>query len=74
MDEMSIDTKKLTVATRAKITSHDRMTGTLVVQIDCIGFYNLKVDEKGKLKMTGMKLYLADHDFLRALSGPHPGM
>ncbi len=74
VDEMSIDTKKLTVATRAKIAFHDRMTGNLVVQIDCIGFYNLKVDGKGKLKMTGMKLYLADPEALMVLSGPPPGM
>jgi len=72
VDEMSIDTKKLTVATRAKIAFHDRITGNLVLQIDCIGFYNLKVEGKGKLKMTGMKLYLADPEALMAISGPPP--
>lgn len=74
VQEMSIDTKKLTVVTRAKITFHDRATGNLVVQIDGIGFYNLKVEGKGKLKMTGMKLYLANPEALMALSGPPPGM
>jgi hypothetical protein len=74
VDEMSIDTKKLSVVSRAKITFHERATGNLVIHIDCIGFYNLKVDGKGKLKMTGMKLYLADPMALMALSGPPPGM
>ncbi|MCU0288036.1 MAG: hypothetical protein MUF15_16785 [Acidobacteria bacterium] len=74
VDEMSIDTKKLSVTARLKIDFHDRLTGGLVLHLDGIAFYNLKVGERGKLKMTGMKLYVSDPLALMQLSGPPPGM
>lgn len=72
VDEMSIDTKKLTAVARLTIEFHDRITGYLVLHIDGIAFYNLKVEGRGKLKMTGMKLYLSDPAALMQISGPPP--
>jgi len=74
VDELSIDTKKLTVVARLAIDFHDRASGALVLHVDGIAFYNLKVGKKNKLKMTVLKLYFADPIALMAISGPPPGM
>lgn len=74
VDELSIDTKKMTVVARLAIDFNDRITGALVLHVDGIAFYNLKVDENKKLKMTFLKLYFADPEALMAISGPPPGM
>jgi hypothetical protein len=74
VDELSIDTKKLTVVARLAIDFHDRMTGELVLHVDGIAFYNLKVEKGDKLKMTGLKLYFADPEAVMGLAGPPPGM
>jgi hypothetical protein len=72
--EMTIDTQNLTVVTRVIIDFHDRATGGLVLHLDGIAFYNLKLDENNKLKMTFLKLYTANPEALMALFGPPPGM
>ncbi len=74
VDEMSIDTRNLTVVARATIEFHERASGNLVLHLDGIGFYNLKLDENNKLKMTFLKLYTSNPEALMALSGPPPGM
>jgi hypothetical protein len=74
VDEMSIDTKKLTVVARLSIDFNDRYSGALVLHVDAIAFYNLKVDKKNKLEMTFLKLYFADPVAVMALSSPPPGM
>jgi len=74
VDELSIDTKKLTVVSRLSIDFNDRFTGALVLHVDATAFYNLKVEKKNKLKMTWLKLYFADPEAVMALSGPPPGM
>jgi len=73
LDELSIDTKKLTAAARINIEFHDRMTGDLILNIDGIAFYNLKIEKKHKLKMTCLKLYVSDPEALMQISGPPPG-
>ena len=74
VEEFSLDTKKLTVTARLAIDFHDRASGALVLHVDGIAFYNLKVEKKNKLKMTALKLYFADPEALMAISGPPPGM
>ena len=74
VDEMSIDTRKLTVVTRLSIDFNDRYSGALVLHVDAVAFYNLKVDKKNKLKMTFLKLYFANPEAVMAISGPPPGM
>jgi hypothetical protein len=74
VEELSIDTKKLTVVTRLSIDFNDRYSGALVLHVDAIAFYNLKVEKKNKLKMTFLKLYFADPEAVMALSAPPPGM
>jgi hypothetical protein len=74
VDELSIDTKKLTVVARLAIDFHHRMTGELVLHVDAIAFYNLKVEKGHTLKMTCLKLYFADPEAVMAISGPPPGM
>lgn len=74
VDELSIDTNKLTVVSRLSIDFNDRFTGALVLHVDAIAFYNLKVEKKNKLKMTCLKLYFADPEAVMAISGPPPGM
>jgi hypothetical protein len=73
-EEISIDTHKLTVVTRAIIDFKDRSSGDLILELSCIGFYNLKIDRNHKLKMTCLKLYFADPYALMAISPAPPGM
>ena len=74
VEEMSIDTQKLTVVARLTIDMTDRASGVLVLRIGGVGFYNLKVDKKKNLQMICLKLYFSDPGALMALSGPPPGM
>lgn len=74
VQELSIDTRKLTAVSRLSINFNDRFSGVLVLHVDAIAFYNLKVEKKNKLKMTCLKLYFADPEALMAISGPPPGM
>ena len=74
VEELSIDTSKFTVVARLVIEFHDRASGVLVLQIEGIGFYNLKVEKKNHLRMTALKLYFSDPEALMAISGPPPGM
>lgn len=75
LEELSIDTKNLSAVARVNIDFNDRMTGALVLNVDCIAFYNLKVNKKNKIQITGLKLYFADPYALMAISGgPPPGM
>jgi hypothetical protein len=74
VDELSIDTKALTVVSRLSIKFNYRSDGSLALKVDAIAFYNLKVDKKCKLKQTALKLYFADPISVMILSGPPPGM
>lgn len=74
VEELSIDTRNLTVVSRLSIDFNDRFSGALVLHVDAIAFYNLKVEKKNKLKMTFLKLYFANPEAVMAISGPPPGM
>lgn len=75
LEELSIDTHKLTVVARLSIDFNDRSSGALILKIACIGFYNLKINKRHKLQMKCLKLYFADPYALMAISpGPPPGM
>jgi ethanolamine utilization microcompartment shell protein EutS len=74
VEELAIDTKNLTVSSRLSITFNDRFSGALVLHVDAIAFYNLKIVRKNKLKMTFLKLYFANPEAVMAISGPPPGM
>ncbi len=74
VEELSIDTEKLTVVARLAIDFHHRMTGEPVLSVDGIAFYNLKVEKGHTLKMTCLKLYFSDPEAVMAISGPPPGM
>ena len=75
LEELSIDTKKLSAVARVNIDFNDRTTGALVLKVDCIAFYNLKVNKQNKIQITCLKLYFADPYALMAISpGPPPGM
>ncbi len=74
VDEMSIDTKTLSVTARISIDFNDRVTGALLLHVDGIAFYNLKVDEEKKLIITSLRLYFADPLAIMQLGGPPPGM
>ncbi len=71
VEELSIDTKRLSVVARLDIDFNDRTTGMLVLNVDCIGFYNLKVNKGNKIQITCIKLYFADPYALMAIS-PQP--
>jgi hypothetical protein len=71
LEEVSIDTKKLSVVARVNLDFNDRTTGALVLNVDCIAYYNLKVDKKNKIQIICLKLYLADPYALMAIS-PQP--
>lgn len=73
VEEMSIDTRALCVTARIKILLNDRATGALIVSVDGIAFYNLKVERGGKILITGLKLYFANPGALMAVSPPPPG-
>lgn len=72
VDELSIDTENLTVTARLNISFNDRASGALVLNIDALAFYNLKVDKKKNLQITTLRLYFADPYAVMALSGPPP--
>ncbi|MCP5048465.1 MAG: hypothetical protein GY940_14945 [bacterium] len=72
LEEISIDTKNLTVVTRLNIDFNHRVTGELLLNIDTIGFYNLKVGKKNEIQITGLKLYFSDPQALMILSSPPP--
>ena len=74
VDELSIDTEKLTAIARLSIDFNDRVTGDLILNVDAIAFYNLKVEKRNKIKMTCLKLYFADPAAVMALSTPPPGL
>lgn len=75
LEELSVDTKKLSVVARVAIDFTDRVTGDLVLSIDCVGFYNLKVNKQNKIQITCLKLIFSDPAALMALApGPPPGM
>jgi len=74
VEEMSIDIRNLTAVARLTIEMTDRASGVVVLSIGGVGFYNLKVVKKKKLKMTSLKLYFSDPEALMALSGPPPGI
>ncbi len=74
LKELSIDTKNLSVTARVEITFIDRATGDLLLNLDCVGFYNLKVNKKNKIQITCLKLYFADPEALMALGPPSTGM
>lgn len=72
VEEMTIDTVGKSVSVRLAIDFNDRYTGELVLHVDAVAIYNLKLDEDKKLKMTALKLYFADPLAVMALSAPPP--
>jgi hypothetical protein len=74
IEEMSIDTETMSVVARISINFNDRFSGALMLHVDGIAFYNLKVDEQKKLKITCLRLYFADPVAIMQLSGPPPGI
>jgi hypothetical protein len=72
LEEISIDTETLNVVARINIDFNDRVTGALVLNIDAVGFYNLKIDENKKLWITGLKLFFANPAAIMQLSAPPP--
>jgi len=73
--EMSIDTKNLSVICRIAINFSDRVTGATVLNVDGVGFYNLKLIKGNKIMITELKLYFSDPGALMAIApGPPPDM
>lgn len=69
-EELSIDTKKLTVASRFLMELFDRQTGEKIIQMDSIGIYTLKVGQHHDIKITDLKLFASDPVTLMKLFFP----
>lgn len=58
--ELSVDSRKMTVVSRFKAEFYDRVTGEILIRVDAIGFYTLKVDRNNNFLITNLKLFAAD--------------
>jgi len=74
LKELSIDTKNLSAVTRLSIDFNDRVTGDLMLNVDCVGFYNLKVNKKNKIQITCLKLYFSNPEAMMTFGPPPTGM
>lgn len=74
LKELSIDTKNLSVVARLSIDFNDRTTGALLLNVDCVGYYNIKVGKQNDIRITCLKLYFSNPEAMMAFGPPPAGM
>lgn len=74
LKELSIDTKNLSAVARLSIDFNDRSTGALLLNVDCVGFYNFKIEKQDKIIITSLKLYFSNPEAMMAFGPPPAGM
>lgn len=72
LDELYVDTKEMAVTSKVNIENIDRKTNELLLKVDSLALYNLKVDKKKNIKIISLKFFCADPVGLMELFGMIP--
>ncbi len=68
--ELSIDIENMTVVSRLISEFKDRYTDELLLTVDCIDFYEFKVNKKNKIKLTSLKIFFSNPEAIINLTFP----
>lgn len=59
-EEIIVDTQKMKVVIKVNVKHFDRFSGALLLELQGVGMYDLKIDANNSLKITSMKFFCSN--------------